>query len=175
MSEVEPAGERDAPSVDAEGRPRASLEGVITRPAKLHVDHRGNLMELVNFSDPFWEEPVVHAYAITVAPGHIKGWGMHRVQADRYVAISGLLRVVLYDGREDSPSFQQFAEFWFSSEAPGFLRIPPGVWHADQNAGSEPCRVLNFPTHAYDPEAPDKYRIDAASGEIPFDFTLRDG
>lgn len=172
--EVAPAGERDAPSVSSDGQPRAQLEGVVFKPAKLHVDHRGQLMEVVNFEDPFWEEPVVHSYAITVAPGRIQGWGMHRLQADRYVALTGLLRVVLYDGRADSPTFQRFAEFWFSEEAPGFLRIPPGVWHADQNAGEAPCRVLNFPTRAYDRDNPDKYRVDPASGEIPFDFTLRD-
>jgi hypothetical protein len=34
--------------------------------------------------------------------------------------------------------------------------------------------IVNFPTHAYDPERPDKYRIDVASGEIPFDWPLVD-
>jgi hypothetical protein len=33
---------------------------------------------------------------------------------------------------------------------------------------------VNFPTAAYDAEEPDKFRIDPHSGEIPFDFTLRD-
>jgi dTDP-4-dehydrorhamnose 3,5-epimerase len=148
---------------------------VLAAPAVVHADHRGSLMEVVNFDHPFWEEPVVHAYVIAVAPGRIKGWGMHRLQADRYVFLSGRVRVVLYDGRADSPTFEQFAEHFFSDDSPGFLRIPPGVWHADQNLGDAPCRVINFPTLPYDREAPDKYRIDPSSGEIPFDFTLRDG
>ncbi len=173
--EVVPGGVRDVPTVGAAGRRRPQLEGVVVAPAVVHADHRGTLMEAVNFDDPFWEEPVVYAYAFTVAPGRIKGWGMHKRQTDRYVALAGRLRVVLYDGRPDSPTFQEFAEFSFADEAPGFLRIPPGVWHADQNVGEGPCRVLNFPTRAYDRDAPDKYRIDPASGEIPFDFTLRDG
>jgi hypothetical protein len=33
---------------------------------------------------------------------------------------------------------------------------------------------MNFPTRPYDREDPDKYRIDPASGEIPFDFALLD-
>jgi hypothetical protein len=33
---------------------------------------------------------------------------------------------------------------------------------------------VNFPTAACDAEEPDKFRIDPHSGEIPFDFTLRD-
>ncbi len=173
--DVVPAGERDAPTVDSDGRTIARIEGVLHAPIVVHADHRGSLAELINFDHPFWEEPVVYAYAFTVAPGRIKGWGMHRLQADRYVAMTGSLRVVLYDGRRESPTFQQFAEFTFSDRSPGFLRIPPGVWHADQNLGEEPCRLVNFPTRAYNREDPDKYRIDPASGEIPFDFTLRDG
>jgi len=54
------------------------------------------------------------------------------------------------------------------------VRIPPGVWHADQNTGDIDAVILNFPTRPYDPADPDKHRIDPHSGEIPFDWTLRD-
>lgn len=172
---VVPEGTRDSPTVDAEGRRRSQLEGVVVAPGVVHADHRGTLMETINFDHPFWEEPVVYAYTFTVAPGRIKGWGMHKHQADRYAALSGRLRVVLYDGRPDSPTFQGLSEFYFADESPGFIRIPPGVWHADQNVGEMPCRVVNFPTRPFDRNDPDKYRIDPATGEIPFDFTLGDG
>jgi dTDP-4-dehydrorhamnose 3,5-epimerase len=173
--EVVPSGVCDAPTVEAKGRRRSQIEGVVAEPAVVQADHRGTLIEAVNFDHPFWDEPVVYAYSFTVSRERIKGWGMHKLQTDRYVALTGQLRVVLYDGRSDSPTFHHFAEFFFADEAPGFLRIPPGVWHADQNVGQSPCRVINFPTRPYDRDAPDKYRIDPASGEIPFDFTLRDG
>jgi len=172
---VVPEGVRDVPTVSEEGQRRADLEGVVVSAGVVHADHRGTLMETINFDSPFWDEPVVYGYTFTVAPGRIKGWGMHRQQTDRYAALAGPLRIVLYDGRVDSSTFECFAEFSFSDQAPGFLRIPPGVWHADQNVGDVPCRVVNFPTRPYDRDDPDKYRIDPASGEIPFDFTLRDG
>ncbi len=156
-------GMRDVPTVAAEGRQRAHLEGVVAAAGVVHVDHRGTLMETINFDDPFWDEPIVYAYAFTVAPGRIKGWGMHRHQTDRYAALAGKLRVVLYDGRPNSPTFQRFAEFHFSDEAPGFLRIPPGVWHADQNWGKTDAHIVNFPTHPYDHANPDKFRIDPHS------------
>jgi len=173
--EVLPGGVRDLPTVSADGQRRPQIEGVVVATGVVQADHRGTLMEAVNFEHPFWEEPVVYAYSFTVAPGRIKGWGMHKLQTDRYVVLAGPLRVVLYDGRPDSPSFQHFAQFSFGDRAPGFLRIPPGVWHADQNVGDVPCQVMNFPTRPYDRDAPDKYRIDPDGGEIPFDFALRDG
>ena len=65
----------------------------------------------MNFANDFWDEPVVYSYCFTIAPGRIKGWGMHHKQADRYFLAAGSVRVVLYDGRSRSPSFRQFAQF----------------------------------------------------------------
>jgi dTDP-4-dehydrorhamnose 3,5-epimerase len=100
---------------------------------------------------------------------------MHRIQTDRYLVVGGRLRVVLYDGRRASPTFERINEIHFGNESPGLLRIPPGVWHADHATGDDEAVVLNLPTHAYDRGRPDKYRLDPHGGDIPFDFTLRDG
>ncbi len=35
--------------------------------------------------------------------------------------------------------------------------------------------VMNYPTRPYDPDVPDKYRIDPHAGVIPFDWSVRDG
>jgi dTDP-4-dehydrorhamnose 3,5-epimerase len=175
-AEIAPGGSEDGASVDAEGRRlQTGIDGVrLQMLGPLQADHRGSLIEVLDVRDPFWADPIVYSYRITIRPGRIKGWGMHRVQADRYVALAGRVRVVLFDGRVESPTHQRFAEFQFTDETPGALRIPPGVWHADQNTGSTDVVIVNFPTHAYDPAHPDKARIEVTSGEIPFDWTLQD-
>jgi dTDP-4-dehydrorhamnose 3,5-epimerase len=174
--DIFPSGTRDVPTVTSAGEPRTThIEGVkLARLAPL-VDHRGSLVEVINFDHPFWDEPVVYAYTVTIRPGRIKGWGMHRLQADRYFLSSGNGRVVLFDGRVDSPSHRRLSEFHFGDASPGLLRIPPGVWHADQNYGDDEVTFLNFPTRPYEHSNPDKYRIDPHSDEIPFDWSLRDG
>jgi dTDP-4-dehydrorhamnose 3,5-epimerase len=166
----------DRPTVDDHGRLRETgLDGVVLHMlGPLQADHRGTLLEVVDVRAPFWREPIVYAYRVTIRPGRIKGWGMHKLQADRYFVTAGRLRVVLYDGRTASPTYQRFAEFYFTDETPGLLLIPQGVWHADQNIGDRDAVVINFPTRAYDRDTPDKYRVDPASGEIPFDWSLRD-
>jgi dTDP-4-dehydrorhamnose 3,5-epimerase-like enzyme len=85
------------------------------------------------------------------------------------------VRLNPYDGRVDSPTFERFQQIWFSEGAGGLVRIPPGVWHADQNWGETDLALVNFPTHPYEHADPDKYRIDPHSGEIAFDWTRRDG
>ena len=174
-STVVPDGVRDAPSVDEDGAPLRRIEGVELVRLVPHVDHRGSLTEVVNLANDFWAEDVVHAYAISIRPGRIKGWGMHKRQSDRYFLVTGSVRVVLYDGREGSPTHGAYEIHHLTREAPSLLLIPPGVWHADQNWGDDEAVMMNFPTRPYDPRDPDKYRIDPHSGEIPFDWELRDG
>jgi dTDP-4-dehydrorhamnose 3,5-epimerase len=173
---VTPDATADEPTVDTAGRLLdTGIEGVVYGRAVSNVDHRGSLTEVVNFDHGFWDEPIVYSYVITVSPGRIKGWGMHRKQADRYFVCLGNIRVVLFDGRVKSPTHGKFAEFHFSDASRGRLLIPPGVWHADQNWGDTEAVIINFPTRPYNREHPDKYRIDPESTEIPFDFRLRDG
>lgn len=138
-------------------------------------DQRGSLVPFMDFTKPFWSEPVVHAYEFTIRPGRIKGWGMHRRQADRYFVQTGHLRIVLHDGRADSPTNGNFCEFWFAENGWLLLQIPPGVWHATQNWGTMLGRIVNFGTVRFDPSDPDKARIDPHSGVIPYDWTIRDG
>jgi dTDP-4-dehydrorhamnose 3,5-epimerase len=164
------------PTVDASGELLTTdIEGVVHARARSHVDRRGSLTEAVNFDDDFSDEPIVHSYLFTIRPGRIKGWGMHLEQADRYFVCSGNVRIVLYDGRVKSPTYQNFAQFHFADGLRGRLLIPPGVWHADQNWGQTEAALMNFPTRQFDRARPDKHRIDAKSDEIPFDFRLRDG
>ena len=118
-----------------------------------HVDHRGGLTALLDVRDPFWDEQVVYAYEFTILPGRIKGWAMHEKQADLYFASTGNVRVVLFDGRQDSPSAGSVVELHFSELSPGLVSIPPGVWHADHNWGTTkapadqlPPRVRTTPT-----------------------------
>lgn len=136
------SGVPDRPSVDQAGNAlNPQIGGVSLIRLTTHHDDRGSLTPLLfETGHPFWEEPVVHAYSLTIRPGRIKGWGMHRFQTDRYFVASGSLRVVLFDGREGSPSCAQFAEYFFTDSCPGLLRIPPGVWHADQNWGDQEAR-----------------------------------
>ena len=124
--DVTPTAKGDEATVDSGGRRLAAgIDGVrLHMLGPLHADHRGSLLEVVDTQHDFWDEPIVYAYRISVRPGRIKGWGLHLLQSDRYLAMSGRLRVVLYDGRTTSPTHGQFAEFQFTDETPGLLLIP---------------------------------------------------
>jgi len=167
---------RDSPTVDADSRELASaIEGVRIERLSIHADPRGILTPVIDVRDSFWDEPIVYAYRFSILPGRIKGWGMHHLQTDRYFIVSGDVRVVLFDGREDSSSAGSIVQVNFTDRTPGLVKIPPGVWHADQNWGETEAHVVNLPTRPYEPDNPDKYRIDPHSGTIPFDWSIPDG
>lgn len=170
---------QDIPTVDAAGQllpPK--IPGVEVKRLTTHADHRGVLTQFIDTRDPFWNEPIVYAYRFSILPGRIKGWGMHRKQTDRYFIVSGNVRVVLYEppNSGDIPyGGGIFEEIYFTDATPGLVKIPPGIWHADQNWGGTVAHVCNFPTVPYDPADPDKYRISPDSPELAFDWSLRNG
>jgi dTDP-4-dehydrorhamnose 3,5-epimerase len=152
------------------------IADVIVERPPLHIDHRGSLFEALGARHEFWGEPVVHGEWIVTSPGMIKGWGMHMESDDRYVAGSGRVRVVLFDGRVDSPTHEHLVQFHFGEHSPGWLRIPRGVWHTIHNYGETDAVILNFPTEQHRFDAPDKYRLDPYdTSKIDFDWTIRGG
>jgi dTDP-4-dehydrorhamnose 3,5-epimerase len=179
ISAVEAAAQaavRDEPTVDAASNELGlAIEGVQVQRLTIHADPRGLLTPVMDVRSSFWDEPIVYAYRFTILPARIKGWGMHDLQTDRYFVVSGSVRVVLFDGRDDSPTSGSFVQVYFTDRTPGLVKIPPGVWHADQNWGETEAHVINFPTRAYDADNPDKYRIDPHGDAIPFDWSIRDG
>ena len=115
--------------------------------------------------------PVVHIYQSRLFPGAIGAWSCHAKSVDRLFVNQGHVKVVLYDGREDSPTHGQLMELHVGDARPTFLVVPIGVWHGLQNLGATDALMLNFPTHAYDYEDPDHYRLPWDTPEIPYTWT----
>jgi dTDP-4-dehydrorhamnose 3,5-epimerase len=53
------------------------------------------------------------------------------------------------------------------------LQIPVGTMHGYKTVGVEPSLLINFPTHMYDPKAPDEYREAWDSENIPYDWDIK--
>ena len=155
---VTPAGERLETLID----------GVSLRYATTHFDERGEVCEIY---DPAWglsSAPLVYVYAALIRPARIKGWVYHKEQIDRMFALSGFLRIVLYDPREGSPSRGMINEIHLTERNRGLVVIPPLVVHAVQNVGNIDAAFVNMPDRPYNHLNPDKYRVDKSS--VPYDF-----
>ncbi len=114
------------------------------------------------------------AYITTAYPGVVKGWHYHKIQTDHFVAIRGMFKVVLYDDRKDSPTRGEVNEFFMGMHNPILLQIPPMVLHGFKAIGTEEAIMLNMPTEVYRYDAPDEFRVDPRSPEIPYDWSLKE-
>ena len=162
-------GRKDEATVLPSGeRLEKFIDGVTVRSATTQFDERGELCEVY---DPAWNvapDPLVYVYTAMVRPGRIKGWVYHKAQKDRLFILSGFLKIVLYDIRQESPTFGMVNEIHLTERNRGLVVIPPFVVHAVQNVGSVEGVFINMPSAPYNHANPDKYRVDAAS--IPYSF-----
>ncbi len=162
---------QDVATVTSSGEPLVRMvHGVTFRRAVTHVDERGSVCEMFDERWSWHPDPLVFSYLFTLRPGMIKGWGMHKRHDDRYFLISGELELVLYDGREDSPTHGLVSKLVLSEYDRRLVCIPAGVWHANRNIGQGDVLVVNFPTQPYDHEHPDKYRLPLDTDQIPYRF-----
>lgn len=159
----------DAPSVAADGTTLAErIEGVLFRPAPTQADERGTLTEI--FSEA-WGIPggaVRYAYELTLRTGQLRGWSVHEHQTDRLYFWDGCAKAALYDARAGSATEGLVDVRYVGAHARGLLVIPPGIYHAVRNVGSEELRFLNMPDPPYNHDAPDKYRLSSDSTAIPY-------
>lgn len=162
---------KDAQTVTPEGeRVQSLIHGVVTRPAITQTDERGTICEIFNPAWEFSKAPLVYVYQVTLRPHKLKGWVVHYQQDDRLFISQGTLKIVLYDGRESSPTHKRVNEFFMGDHHRGLILIPHGVYHAIQNVGETEALFINLPTRPYNHADPDKLRLPPNTDEIPYRF-----
>lgn len=148
------------------------IDGVAIKRLTVHVDERGSLMEILRSDDEIFEK-FGQCYVSLNYPGVIRAWHYHRRQTDYFCAVKGMIKVVLYDDRPESPTRGELQEVFIGERNHVLLRIPAGVLHGYKTIGVEPSLLLNFPTEVYNPEQPDEYRLPYNSPQVPYDWALR--
>jgi len=146
------------------------IAGLIFRRLTPMEDERGDLTELFRADWGFHADPVVQMYRVTVRPGAIKAWNLHKLQDDRIAIIDGTLRWAFYDARPESPTHGNLLVRTFSERNRHLFVIPSGVWHGVENVGTHDAAFINFPTTLYNHESPDRLCLPVENSLIPFAF-----
>ena len=150
-----------------------AIDGVKVKRLKVIPDERGRLMEILRCDDPLFIK-FGQMYMTTAYPGVVKAWHYHKLQTDSFACVKGMLKLALYDAREDSPTHGEVAEFFIGEANPCLVQIPAGVYHGFKGIGTEEAIVVNCPTEPYNREQPDEERLDAHTDEIPYDWSRKD-
>ena len=150
------------------------IKGIQTKALKVVADERGRLFEMLRRDDPLFRK-FGQVYCTTVNPGVVKGWHYHKKQTDHFVCVSGMIKLVAYDGRKGSPTRGTVNEFFIGVHNPMLVMIPPYVLHGFKGISSHEALVINVPDEPYHHGRPDEYRVDPHSNEVPYEWNRMDG
>ena len=114
---------------EAAGR---TIEGVKIIPLKQIVDERGKVMHMLKATDPHFLK-FGEIYFSCAWPGTVKAWHLHKSMTMNNAVISGRAKLVLYDGRDGSPTKGMLRE----------IGAAAGEAHAQRRTGHHQARSIN--------------------------------
>ena len=148
------------------------IKGVSVKKLNFICDERGRLMEILRKDDAIFEK-FGQVYITTAYPNVIKAWHLHKKQDDFITCIKGMIKLVLFDGRENSKTFKEVDEFFVGDFNPVLVKIPKGVWHGFKCVSKDEAILVNIPTEKYNRKRPDEFRLPFDTKKIPYDWDVK--
>jgi dTDP-4-dehydrorhamnose 3,5-epimerase len=153
---------------------KTPIQGVRTKKLRVMPDERGWLMEILRADDAEIFRKFGQVYVSATYPGVVKAWHYHKVQVDYFACVAGMVKLVLVDTRDGSPTNGAVNEFFIGTHNPVVVEVPNLVYHGWKCISAETSLVVNVPTEPYNHADPDEYRLDP-HGTLAYDWTRKDG
>lgn len=146
------------------------IQGVLIHPLKQIPDERGKIMHMLREDDAHFER-FGEIYFSSVYPGVVKGWHYHKEMTLNYAVVYGLIKLVLFDDREDSSTRGELMEIHMGEANYILVKIPPKVWNGFKGVGTTPAIVANCATIVHHPD--EILRMDPFDNHIPYNWELK--
>ena len=148
------------------------IEGVKVIPLRKIPDERGMVMHMLRADAPHFEK-FGEIYFATAYPGVVKAWHLHKSMSLNYAVIVGMIKFVLYDDREGSPTRGKLQELFIGEHNYCLVQVPPRVTNGWKCISEHAAIVANCPTEPHSPN--EMLRIDPQSPSIPYNWDRKDG
>jgi dTDP-4-dehydrorhamnose 3,5-epimerase len=116
--------------------------GVKINKKKQFIDERGKIMRMLRVDDEEFSK-FGEIYFSYTYPGAVKAWHRHKLMTLNYAAVFGKIKLVLFDDRKDSSTFNQIQEIYLSDEDYFTVTIPPMIWNGFKAIENKPAIVAN--------------------------------
>lgn len=144
------------------------IDGVIVEPLKEITDERGAVLHIMRNDSPLFSG-FGEVYCSLTLPRAVKAWKRHRRQVQHFAVPIGVLRVVLFDSRPDSPTKDLLEQHILGRPTHyNLLRIPAGIWYGFQVRGDQQALIVNLVNIPHDPE--ESERLPLLEGPIKFNW-----
>jgi len=127
------------------------ITGVKIKELVLYNDERGFFCELIRKTDSFFKNGFGQLSYSVVFQGVAKAWHLHRKQTEWMCVVSGDIKLVLYDMRENSETRKHTMEILMGSTLGlKVVRVPHGIAHGYKVING-PMSIVYISDKEYDP------------------------
>jgi dTDP-4-dehydrorhamnose 3,5-epimerase len=150
----------------------SEVHDVQVTPLRRIPDERGAVLHMLREDSPVFER-FGEIYFSAVYPGVVKGWHLHTRMTLNYAVPVGMVKLVCYDDRPESPTRGAVQELHVGELNYVLVTIPPGVWNGFKGEGVAPALVANCASIPHDPDEIE--RMHPFNNDVPYDWDMRHG
>lgn len=143
------------------------IDGVKVKPLRVVPNEQGCLVELLRADDEIYIK-FGQLNLNALYPKVVQAWHYHLKQWSHFLVIRGMVKLVLYDGREDSPTRGQLQEWFIGDWNQKLVQVPPGVYYGLMCLSQTEALVISVTTEPYNYDDPDEFHLDRQTGAISY-------
>jgi len=143
------------------------IEGVFIKQLRQIKDERGSVMHMLRCDSPLFNK-FGEIYFSVVNPGTVKAWKKHFKSTQHFAVPVGKIKLVIYDDRKDSLSYQKLDAFEIGVSNYYLVKIPPGIWYGFKGLSSFPSVIANCTDLPHDPT--ESKNLEPQSQYVPYDW-----
>ena len=148
------------------------IDGVKVVPLRRICDERGQIMHILKQTDPHFTQ-FGEVYLSCGYPGVVKAWHIHKEMTLNNVCIVGMIKLVLFDGRDGSPTKGNLMECFVGENNYCLVQIPPGIINGYKAYGDKMAMLANCASMPHDPA--ELIYIDPFKNDIPYIWDVKHG
>ena len=151
----------------------ANIDGVKVIQLRRIPDERGTIYHMLRSSDEHFTK-FGEIYFSKIYKDAIKGWHIHKQITLNYAVVVGMVKLVLFDSREESPTKGNIMELFIGDDNYCLVQIPVGVANGHKGI-TETALLANAPDVPNDQLIKEEMiRIDPYNNDIPYDWERKD-
>ena len=132
-----------------------NIDGIILSSLRNIKVDKGNVLHAIKVSSLGFSG-FGEAYFSMIDFGAVKGWKRHREMTLNLIVPVGIVKFVIYDDREESPTLDTFQEILLSKEHNyRRLTVPPNLWVGFKGLSNDENIILNIANIEHNPDEVD--------------------
>jgi dTDP-4-dehydrorhamnose 3,5-epimerase len=143
------------------------IKGVCVTLLEQISDDRGKVMRMLRADDPTFIQ-FGEIYFSVINPGTVKAWRLHKEMTCNLAVLSGTVKLVLYDSRPNSPTYNEVQKIVIGGDNYVLVTIPPNIYNGFKNSGDSSAIIANCATHQHDSD--EISRLEPYDNRIPYSW-----